>query len=403
MRIKYIRKMITVIADDFTGAAEIGGIGLRRGLKVIIDTKVNDIKGADLLVIATDTRSFSKEKASVEIKKLSRQINRLNPEYTFKKIDSVLRGNVVDELIAFMEEVKKTKAIVIAGNPYFKRIIKNGIYYINDVPLAETFFAQDPQYPIRSSNILDILVNGHDPSIIFSAKVDHELPAKGIVFGDVVDEEDMMKWTQRLDKNTVIAGGAGFFDSILKNDYPIVDIQSEPHYKLGDKSLFVFGSTYPKSDKLISQIKKMGMCIINMPHEIYVNKAYNANLIDQWANDIVTQIEKNKKVVVTINHNNSNDDNISFRVRDIIGLLIRKVVDKIELDDLLIEGGDTTSVILSHLGVTTLYPFQELGHGVIQLNVEKYPNMCITTKPGSYNWPDNIWISDTAISKVISE
>ena len=49
--------MLAVIADDLTGAAEIGGIGLSYGLKVEISSKVNPSTEADLLVIATDTRS----------------------------------------------------------------------------------------------------------------------------------------------------------------------------------------------------------------------------------------------------------------------------------------------------------------------------------------------------------
>jgi uncharacterized protein YgbK (DUF1537 family) len=45
--------MIAVIADDFTGAAEIGGIGLNHGLRVLIETKVKAVSGIDLLIIAT--------------------------------------------------------------------------------------------------------------------------------------------------------------------------------------------------------------------------------------------------------------------------------------------------------------------------------------------------------------
>jgi len=39
--------MIAVIADDFTGAAEIGGVGLRYGLQVLIETEVNDVSDVD--------------------------------------------------------------------------------------------------------------------------------------------------------------------------------------------------------------------------------------------------------------------------------------------------------------------------------------------------------------------
>ena len=69
--------MIAVIADDFTGAAEIGGIGLKYGLNVIIETKVQEVSEADLLVIATDTRSLSADQASLEIEKITKHFHHL--------------------------------------------------------------------------------------------------------------------------------------------------------------------------------------------------------------------------------------------------------------------------------------------------------------------------------------
>jgi len=55
--------MIAVIADDFTGAAELGGLGLRYGMSVEIETEVTNDCKVDLLIIATDTRSVSKKQA----------------------------------------------------------------------------------------------------------------------------------------------------------------------------------------------------------------------------------------------------------------------------------------------------------------------------------------------------
>ena len=56
--------MIAVIADDFTGAAEIGGIGIRHGLDVVIETEDISQTTADLVVFATNSRSLEAEKAS---------------------------------------------------------------------------------------------------------------------------------------------------------------------------------------------------------------------------------------------------------------------------------------------------------------------------------------------------
>ena len=44
--------MIVVIADDLTGAAELGGLALRYGLATEITTTVNATSTAELLIIA---------------------------------------------------------------------------------------------------------------------------------------------------------------------------------------------------------------------------------------------------------------------------------------------------------------------------------------------------------------
>jgi len=101
--------MIAVIADDFTGAAEIGGVGLRYGLQVLIETVVNDVSNVDLLVIATDTRSLEASQASEEMAKITGQLMQLHPDIIFKKIDSVLRGHVALELEAQMHVTAEEK------------------------------------------------------------------------------------------------------------------------------------------------------------------------------------------------------------------------------------------------------------------------------------------------------
>jgi uncharacterized protein YgbK (DUF1537 family) len=86
--------MIAVIADDFTGAAEIGGIGLRHGLNVIIETEPIRNRSADLIIIANDTRSLRADEASGQIAQITEHLMQLKPGFIFKKIDSVLRGNI---------------------------------------------------------------------------------------------------------------------------------------------------------------------------------------------------------------------------------------------------------------------------------------------------------------------
>ena len=161
--------MIAVIADDFTGAAEIGGIGLRHGLNVIIETEPIRNRLADLIIIATNTRSLRADEASRQIIQITEHLLQFNPKFIFKKIDSVLRGNIKEELLAQMKVSGKTRALVIAANPVFKRIIRDGVYYIDDIPLNETRFSSDPQYPTKSSAVKEIL-GANERSVLYNLK-----------------------------------------------------------------------------------------------------------------------------------------------------------------------------------------------------------------------------------------
>ena len=90
--------MIAVIADDLTGAAELGGIGIRHGLKTEIRTAVGSATDAHLLIIAADSRSKDEPAAIEEMTIITQQLRTLNPEWVYKKTDSVLRGHVLADL-----------------------------------------------------------------------------------------------------------------------------------------------------------------------------------------------------------------------------------------------------------------------------------------------------------------
>ena len=115
--------MIVVIADDFTGAAEIGGIGLKYGLKVVIETNGENHVEADLLIIATDTRSGSTKDAIRQSLVVAEGVEELKPSLLFKKIDSALRGYILEETSALTEGLGLHKALIVPANPLLKRKI----------------------------------------------------------------------------------------------------------------------------------------------------------------------------------------------------------------------------------------------------------------------------------------
>ena len=81
--------MIVVIADDFTGAAELAGIGLEHGLSVdIAIEQVDSSPETEMLVLATDTRSKGSGEAVDELRALSTYLKSIPYSFLYKKVEA---------------------------------------------------------------------------------------------------------------------------------------------------------------------------------------------------------------------------------------------------------------------------------------------------------------------------
>ncbi len=386
--IQNIKKMIAVIADDFTGAAEIGGVGVRYGLRVLIETVVNGVYDVDLLVIATDTRSMGAVEASSHVTTIMMQLMKLNPEFIYKKIDSVLRGHVAEELEAMMLQMGRKKALVVAPNPLVGRKIEDGTYFVDGVPLDQTFFTGDPDFPVRSARVMEIIQSNTFP--VYSLDLLNDIPSTGIFMANVINHGELKKWAEKIDNEVIVAGGSGFFDAILETKFQFSISANQPEFSFGENSLFIFGSLFPKSQSLLKKFDNKNMLRSNMPESIYYSNELAEALVEEWAIEVADKLQEGFSVMVTIDYPPSGEEGLSCRIRECIGQLVARIADRFELTDLFIEGGATTSMVLKYLEITKLEPFYEADFGVIQMRPEGFPGLCITTKPGSYQWPENL-------------
>jgi uncharacterized protein YgbK (DUF1537 family) len=385
--------MIAVIADDFTGAAEIGGVGVRYGLKVLIETIVYEVDDVDLLIIATDTRSMEAKAASAEVEKIVSQLISLKPEFIYKKIDSVLRGHIANELETVMHLTGKKSALIVAPNPLVGRTIVRGEYFVDGLPLNETFFAGDPDFPVRSAFVTDIVKSSDYP--VFSVGLNDNWPASGLLIANVTSHGELTKWSIRVNPEMILAGGSGFFDALLGTLYQMKVSSLQPDLAFGKSSLFIFGSLFPKSATLLEKFDPSEIIRMNMPENIYYATQSVEEAMEHWAVKVASALASGFSIMVTIDYLPGVEEGLSYRIRERIGQLVAKVAALFNLSDLFIEGGATTSTVLKYMHISKLTPFYEADFGVIQMKAEGYPNLCITTKPGSYLWPGNVKFCST--------
>jgi uncharacterized protein YgbK (DUF1537 family) len=376
--------MIAASADDLTGAVEIAGIGLRYGLSVEIVTTLSQNTNVDLLVVATDTRSMSEHEAVTTMADITNQLKELNPEFLFKKVDSVLRGHVLAELRSHLKQLGFEKALLVPANPTLNRIIANGQYYVNGQPIHLSSFANDPDFAISGAEIHTMLRCGQ--SDIAIKTTDDSLPSTGIIVGECETETDLKKWAEKVDKETLLAGASGFFAAILQS-LGYLRQTVKPTFSVEKPVLMVSGTTFEKSRQLIKSLKDAGGPVSYMPGDIINSAEPSDSLMDDWADQVTALLALHNKAVIAV------DDIITgtINLRQKKALLVKKVLKKIAVKELLIEGGATASAIIKQLNLTCFTPVQELSTGVVRMKATQHDGLFLTLKPGSYTWPAQVW------------
>ena len=383
--------MIVVIADDFTGAAEIGGIGLKYGLKVIIETNLKNHVKADLLIIATDTRSGSVKNVILESEIIAAAAKKLQPELIFKKIDSVLRGYILEETSALMKSLELSNALIVPANPLLKRVITRGQYYIDGEPIYKTNFSNDPDFYGKSSRVLEILTrNGRSKDLILR-KPGSEQSGDLIIVGEASSASDLSYWADNVPGACLPCGAASFFESLLINRGLESQLPERGYTpSSGKKSVFVCGSAFSASREVVAIAESSGHAVSYMPDKVFYYTAMQQGMVE-WKADILNKFSTDHQVIVAIRQPVVRKRDLSNHLKDSIAELISLLMIESELQELVIEGGATASAILKKLEITRLIPVHQYTHGVIRMKVENKPNINITMKPGSYAWPEEVW------------
>jgi uncharacterized protein YgbK (DUF1537 family) len=353
--------MIAVIADDFTGAAEIAGISLRYGLKIELCVDKVEYKDGDVLVVSTDSRSLKKEEAVAVTEKIVSQVLQLKPAWIYKKIDSVLRGYVLEELKVQMRLVNKTKAFVMPANPSLGRTIRNGEYFINGIKINETDFVDDPEFPIRTAFVKEILNNE-----VEVLKPGDKIPGKGIVIVEVSRFEDYNYWVDKINEETVIVGAGDFYTALL-NKYYQSKIQEQ--YQMQSPHLYVCGTAFKERKELIKKLD----CVSYLP----------AVINEDWLKKIADIIKKQRKAVIAIDESAEP----ASVLRNKMANAVKQTIERGSVKEIFIEGGSTAAAVLAELNITSLEPVNELERGVVRM---KAGDLFITVKPGSYELPEEI-------------
>ncbi len=384
------RNVMVAVADDFTGAAEIAGIGLRYDLKLELQTEPDFDCDVELLVLDLNSRSSTAEAAKKKMVNLSRQLKLFNPTFIYKKTDSVLRGHVLAELETLMIGLEKDKALLVPANPSMGKTIAKGIYYIHGRKLHETEFAHDPEYPAVTSDVQELLGQSQLFGITVSG-TENSLPTSGIVLGEAETASDLAIWAAGLGPDTMAAGGGDFFSTILEATFsPRIQTGARAEMAFADKpQLYVLGSSSENSRRAVSVLRKRGIPVCPLPGSPSHDNALNEACLTLWIKETEEALRQYGLALVVVDQPLQRSNGLPARLAELTARLVKHIDRHFDLQGFVIEGGTTASYVLRQLGWEKFEPLKELAPGIIMSRV-KATNRFVITKVGSYPWPEEL-------------
>lgn len=370
--------MIVVIADDLSGAAELAGVARGFGLGAEVHTRFDPSATADVVCVDTDSRLLPTERATEVVTCECERIQSARPEWVYKKTDSVLRGNVLAEIETIRAAFGKSRCLFVPANPGKGRVIRDGRYLINDVPLPETEFRNDPEFPARAADVRGLLAT----RTTTAAPPLPEIP-------DVTSPADLHRLARRVDETTLAAGAAEFFDALLEaRGHRRGPVSNRSNNSTTGASLFVCGSATGWNSGRRRHCEARGLPVLELPDELFAKPA-RVGAVARWSEEVAGTLAAGGTVMMAIGAGRSKVSSAALLAR--FAAAVSLVLKEASPARLLLEGGATASAVMRAMGWSRLRVRESLAFGLATMEVIGPPAPLLIIKPGSYPWPREIW------------
>ncbi len=369
-----------LIADDMTGMLDTAVQFAKAGILTTAypgKTDMEELKHcqASVIAVTTESRNASKEEAYQRVRDITEKAKAAGIKTVFKKTDSVLRGHLGTDFEAILDTMHARQLLFFPAYPAMERTTRNGIQYVNRVPVSESGFNTDQTEAIGSSFIPELLAE--ETSIpVTVIRSDETWNAGGEnkqIY--VFDAEDEMTLRKRAEEAItqgcaqIVAGCAGLakeFSEIMGNQ----NLKKESHNP--NKTIFaVCGSMNRVTSSQVAYAAEHG-------YEYYpigIDDLINTNTKtlfykEETANAIRAACRQKKPVVIAPvcreEHDSERMDCMSVKKKivDRLNEILLACMEDLEGYTLFHTGGDTLSSFVSVSGCSRIELCGELYPGI---------------------------------------
>lgn len=383
---------LIVIADDFTGALDTAVQFASEGAntKVVVDSnyqlsQINE--DVEVLVINAESRHLSSDEAYLVVHRIVEQAVDLGIPNIFKKTDSALRGNIGSELAAVVDASRKKVLHFIPAFPQMRRTTKNGVHFIDGVPVHESVFGKDPFEPVKKSVVADIIREQSriDLVNVFESADAPVVNDQTILIYDAGTESKLIEIVDGLyveNQPLLIAGCAGLA-SVLSKKLSFRNAGVKQPI-MCNRLLVVCGSVNPITIAQLEYAEKNGFKRVHL--ETIQRLMDNYLDTDGSGKDIKALMDtfsKSDKCILDsqdptggfadkkyISDNNLSISDVRMKISTNIGKIIKRLLQEGLDSAIMITGGDTLMGFINQTDIKEITPIEDVVSGTVLFTIE---------------------------------
>lgn len=406
-----------VIADDVTGANDIGIMYAKAGLDTLVYSYKEDLscKDCEVLVIDTNSRFDTSENAYNKVAGALKLFQGQKIDQYIDKQCSVFRGNIGAEFDAMLDTLDENFAVVVLGFPNNGRTTLHSLHYVFGTLLEESQFKNDPVHPMTKSDLREILkeqTKRHVDAIHYEIyekgtdAVKAELEKKRAIGGycimDVRDNGDLEMLAEVLKDEKVLCGSSALSEYLAKKQFPVNENAKEKEQtEASGKVLCIAGSLTPQTIGQISYMREKGYPVL----ELDTRKLFDAQeketeceRVEKEAKNayrdssfvLIHSMNKSKQVQETkqlAKENGIDNTSVSSLVSETLAQIAGVVLGKNQIGKIIVCGGDTSASLCAKLNVQGMRVLEEIETGLPTCENVEEPHYKLVLKSGSFGTP----------------
>lgn len=419
--------MIGVVADDVTGANDIGIMFTNAGY--IADVYAYDQIEAgqlaaqgqpDTLILDTNSRCDPPSTAYDKVFAATRALLRYDVNRYIKKTCSVFRGNVGVEFDAMLDALHEEFAVVVVGFPKTGRTTRDGIHYVHGKRLEDAEFRHDPTHPTLQSDLVRILQSqtarkvariGYDVidqgAEALRAELEKMRRECSYCILDVIDQQSLRIIARAVREQRVLCGS-----SALAEELPAIWTWPTPVGRLAPAMppidnhtigvVCAAGSLTPQTAAQIAYLQRSGVASLELQTVHLFDRVGRTEEIVRLSTQAMTVVRGGADVLIHSVNAPAVMDQVraegelrglsTIEVARLVSSTLAEIVARIchgtGARRLLIAGGEVSAAVCRRLDIVGMRVYQEISPGLPSCIALSEPPLLLVLKSGSFGSPD---------------